>query len=263
MTPLESNIFPNHNHKMLSVQVSLNGLSFLIAKDENEELSFIEERWTHSTTPDELLIALEKLFLRLPREYSFSKIKVIYSTPVHTVIPSDFFDESKGSEYLKFNSKILVNDYVAHDQLDAQNLTVLYVPYMNINNAIFEKLGSFDYYHAITLLLDVFSKKHDPRKTEIFIHVRESFFDCIILKQNRLELCNSFPYSSPEDFLYYLLFAMEQLNLNPEEIPVFFCGTISEGDDLFSLAYDYIRNIIFLDTAEPESKIPFLLKNSL
>lgn len=261
MTQSETKNFFIHNQSRLSVQVALNGLSFLISDDQGKKLDFQKEKWKHSITPEELLIELEKLFDKLPENHSFSEVKVVYTTPVHTVVPESLFDESKGSEYLKFSSKILLNDYVANDQLQTEDLRIVYVPFMNINNAIFEKFGSFDYYHAITVLLETFFNHHQRDQLEVYVHVRESFFDCIILNKGKLQLCNSYPYTSPEDFLYYLLFVLEQLELNPDEVKVLFCGNISKDDSLYSLAYEYIRNISFFDDAKEPDEVPFILKH--
>lgn len=250
-----------HNQKRLSVQVSLNGLSFLISNELGEKFHFEEVNWNHSITPEELLIEFEKLFLKLP-DNTFSEIKVIYSTPAHTVVPESLFDESKGSEYLKFSSKILINDYVANDELETEGLRIVYVPYMNINNAIFEKFGSFDYFHTVTVLLKTFFNHHKQEQLNVYVHVRESFFDCIILDNGKLQLCNSYPYTSPEDFLYYLLFVMEQLELDPDNVEVLVCGKISKDDPLYSLAYDYIRNISFFEDGEEQDDVPFILKQN-
>ena len=69
----------------------------------------------------------------------FSQVSVVYSTPIYSLIPIVLFDETKSIEYLKFNSKILANDYVAHDLLEDIGVAVAYVPFMNINNFFFDK----------------------------------------------------------------------------------------------------------------------------
>lgn len=259
MRQLETNLHTN-KHQSLSVQISLNGLSFLITDENQNQIRFENEEWFYATTPFELHSELEKLLRKLPQNSVFKEVSVIYETPVYTVVPELFFDERKASEYLKFNSKILVNDYISHDRLDFLNLVVVYVPLMNLNNALFEKLGSFEYFHLATVLLDAFFKIHDKAETRVFVHVRESSFDCVVYKEDRLELCNSYPYASPEDFLYYLLFMMEQLQLNPDKIPISLCGKIQENNAIHELLYKYIRHIDFISTHNSEAKIPFSLQ---
>lgn len=63
-----------------------------------------------------------------------------------------------------------------------------------------------------------------------------------MVKGNKLILFNSFEYSSPEDFIYYILFTFEQLQLNPDSVSVKLLGTISKDSAYFEIAYKYIRN---------------------
>jgi hypothetical protein len=41
-------------------------------------------------------------------------------------------------------------------------------------------------------------------------------FEIIVIQNQQLLLFNSFEYLTPEDFIYYVLFTAEQLNINPE-----------------------------------------------
>ena len=49
-----------------------------------------------------------------------------------------------------------------------------------------------------------------------------------------------------EDFIYYLLFTAEQLQLNPEEFPVVLMGSVNKNDDLFNITYKYVRHVSLL-----------------
>ena len=49
------------------------------------------------------------------------------------------------------------------------------------------------------------------------------------------------------DFIYYLLFTSEQLQLNPETLNLIFIGKIKSEDELYKIAYKYIRHVSFGD----------------
>ena len=257
----------------LSVQVSLNGLSFLVTRPgSNEVVFFIEKTFDHSTTPEELLMDIESIIFKNEiLNSSFSEVYVIYSTPVYSLVPASLFDETKASEYLKFNSKILANDYMAHDVLENEKIVVVYVPLMNINNFFFEKFGAFNYFHSTTVLLKTILAKEKYSLPKMYLHFQKNSFDCIVLKNGALQLCNTYSFKTPEDFIYYTLFCMEQLNLNPENIPVILCGDIEKDDDNYKMAYAYIRNVEFSETntqsinidVEAKAHRHFILQNSL
>ncbi|WP_313113701.1 DUF3822 family protein [Aequorivita sediminis] len=257
----------------LSVQVSLNGLSFLVTNPKSEEtVFFIEKTLDHSTTPEELLMDIESIMSQNNiLNSSFSEVTVVYSTPIYSLVPAPIFDETKASEYLKFNSKILANDYMAHDVIEKHDIVVVYVPFMNINNYFFEKYGSFNYYHATSILLKAILEKERYSLPKMFLNFQKNNFDCIVLKDGQLQLCNSYNYRTPEDFIYYTLFCMEQLKLNPDTLPVTLLGEIDEDDDSYKIAYTYIRNIDFAKTEVSEINLDseisthrhFILQNTL
>ena len=256
MTLLAINNIEKSNTNRLSVQVSLNGLSFLVTDPEKDAPLFFKEMvLEHSTTPEELLIESESILAENSiLQEPFSEVTVIYATQLYTVVPLPLFDESKASEYLKFNSKILANDYMAHDILTEHDLVVVYVPFMNINNYFFEKFGTFNYYHSSTILLkNILQKEKFSRTPKIYLHLQRNSFDCIVVKNGKLELCNSYPFITPDDFIYYTLFCMEQLELNPETVPLELLGAIVENDENYKIAFTYIRNIKFFESSSAET----------
>lgn len=269
MTQEETNI-TNSNTKRLSVQISLNGLSFLIASETGVPLRFKESTFTHSTTPEEILLELQFFFSENNIwDLEFSEVTLVYSTDLFSLVPAAFFDHSKASEYLKFNSKILETDYIAVDTVDAEQAKVVYVPFININNLFFEKYGSFSYYHATTILLKAIRNRVISDLPQVFLHVNTNFFECIVYKHDRLLLCNSYPFYTPEDFVYYTLFAMEQLELDPETVPVHLSGNTTKDDALYAILYRYIRHLNFFEAEmhfdqllpDAQNHHHFLIKN--
>lgn len=269
----KKNNIKNNLYNRLSVQVSLNGLSFLVTDPESSEVIFFHEKiLDYSTTPEELLMEIEAImFDNEVLNSNFQEVSLVYATPIYSLVPASLFDETKASEYLKFNSKILANDYMAHDVLESLDIVVVYVPFMNINNFFFEKYGSFSYYHAATILLKTILEKEKYSLPKMYLHFQKNSFDCVVLKNGELQLCNSYSYKTPEDFIYYTLFCIEQLKLNPENLPVYLCGEIEKDDENYKMAYTFIRNIEFMKsdvsiekiTSNDESHKHFILKNTV
>ena len=80
--------------------------------------------------------------------------------------------------------------------------------------------------------------------------------------KNKLMFYNRFNFTTKEDVIYYLLFAIDQLKLNPEEIPVVITGNISE--DNYKIIYKYIRNVsIFNSEINHDSKFYNSLKSDI
>jgi len=249
MTSPQTKNNPTNQTKRLSVQVTLTGLSFLIASREGEVLFFSEVHFETSHTPEELLYQLTDQFAKQPElNESFDGVNLIYTTHNYSLVPQSLFDESKASEYLKFNTKILGNDFISFDEIDAQQAVVVYVPFVNINNFMFEKFGSFSYFHSSTLLIqNLLNAEKHSETSKVYLHILEEQFECIISEQGQLQLCNSYSFKTPEDFIYYVLFCFEQLDLNPDSVETVVCGNITLESELYEILYTYVRNVSFLD----------------
>ena len=90
----------------------------------------------------------------------------------------------------------------------------------------------------------------------MYVHIQSANFQVIAVRNQKLLLFNTFDYKTEEDFIYYLLFVTEQLNLNPETIQVKLLGTISKESNLYQIAYKYIRNVsLFFDYNNLENNI--------
>ena len=234
---------------VLSIQVSLSGLSFFVLDNsKGQVVDLIHTPFEKIHTPQELLDQLVHHFnTHKVLQQSFSKTTVIHDNEMVTLVPSALFEEKHLSDYLKYNTKIFKTDFITYDVIKNDDIMVVYVPFVNINNYIFERFGSFEYKHSTTVALDRILKiQKNSAKESMLINVTETYFDLVVTKNNTLQLYNRFEYQTKEDFIYYILFVMEQLGLNAEEYGCVFMGSIKKDDDLYSIAYKYIRHVSLL-----------------
>lgn len=239
----------------LSVQISLTGLSFFEADTNGTLNAYHAYHFDFPIAPEELQWHLEKA-LNEHSEWSSetTEITVIHASNLYTLVPAALFEESRASDYLKFNTKILSNDYVGFDRLDEWDLVIVYLPFISANNFLFEKFGSFDYYHSATRLLEYVLKESKYEiKPKVYLHVETGYFDCIVIKNGKLELMNSFSYKTPEDFIYFVLFCFEQLGINPNEVETYLSGAIHLEDPLYEILYTYVRHVSFLESRLPST----------
>ncbi len=251
MTLQRTNSIEKHIDERLSVQVSLTGLSFLVTNSTTSNASYFHEHaFEARLAPEEILDQILMVFNEHNElQGDFNEVSVIYATDLYSIVPTTLFDESKASEYLKFNSKILSNDFIATDTLDTHSLTVVYVPFVNINNFFFDRYGSFQYFHSASILLrSLLNHEKNAISTKTYIHLLEDSFDIVVINKNALQLCNTHRFKTPEDFIYYILFTLEQLDLNPETTDLVLCGKINEEDETYKILYHYVRNVSFFKT---------------
>ena len=230
----------------LSIHISLNGLSFSIVDLISDEISFYKKHvFTKKTNPKNLLKELKRHFKEIPElNDTFSSVKIIHYNNLSTVVPEVVFDKNNALSYLKFNSQILQNDYVAYDQIFNNECVNIYIPSVNVNNFIFKKFDSFIYNHYSSIILEeVKSNEKNSINPSLYLNIDLNHFEIIYFQDNKLIFYNTFDYSTKEDVIYYLLFTIDQLKLNPEKTPLIISGSISIDDECYEIIYKYIRNV--------------------
>jgi hypothetical protein len=240
-----------YRHESLSVKVSLNGLSFCIIDESKSSVVFAKLiSFDQKITAEKLLDKITHCFnTEETLKHSFDKVSVIHDNNIQTVVPKALFNEKNLADYLKYSVKLLQTDFIAYENLATIEAVNVYVPYVNVNNYIFERFGSFEYKHSSTILLNTLLKNdYSKEGLGIYVNVKTSDFDLIITKNKTLLLHNKFEYQTAEDFIYYILFTMEQLELNPNEMPLEIFGNISTQSELYKILYKYVRYVELKNT---------------
>ncbi len=234
------------SYKKLSIQISLNGLSFCVLDSvENSIIKQESVSFNEQLNPFQVLKRLKELVEQNSlHKVKFSEVTVIHRNTLFSLVPKALFNENELANYLKFNTKILANDHISFDEIIDHDIVNVYIPFVNINNYIFELFGEFEFKHNGTVLIEsLLSNFNSGKETIAYVHVLEQQIDITILSQKKLLFFNSFTFQTKEDFIYYVLFTIEQLKLDTETLKLRLFGAIEEGDALYTTCYKYIRNV--------------------
>ncbi|WAC02836.1 DUF3822 family protein [Lacinutrix neustonica] len=214
----QSKIETKIHHKELSIQVSLNGLSFCVLNTETKTISHLKTFLnSKKKNPLELLDQLKHVFnTETILHEVFNTVTVIHVNELSALVPKALFNKDIIADYLKLNTKILKTDFITYDTITLNDSVNVYVPYVNANNFIYDHFGDFTFKHYSTVLIESIlrTEKH-AIESKLYVHVNPSHFEIVAIKDGQLTLYNTFEYETPEDFIYYILFTIEQLSLNP------------------------------------------------
>ena len=258
MLPSNTTIL-DKNYKKLILQVSLSEVSFCIfdtLKNKVENIAHFYNNGISNAISIEQ--HLENIIKERPElQTKFDDILVLHNSNLVTFVPSVLYDEQYLSSYMQYNTKVFESDYFTHDEVSSYDMNTVYIPYVNINNFLIDQFGSFNYKHSFTILIKkVLDFSKNIVEKQVYLHIQKDNFQMIVVKNQKLLLFNTFDFTTKEDFIYYVLFALEQLQLNPETVIVKLFGKIAEDDNLFQIAYKYIRNVsLFTDNYEAETAI--------
>lgn len=233
----------------LSIQASLDGFSFCILNSEsNKYLSVESLTFENSKSVNDFCSWLKGFYSEnswLNNE--FSQVQVLFESEKSTLIPAPLFEETEKENYSKFNFAVPDDHEVLSDKissLDAFNLYTIPVQIVNTIKELYPSAGLYCQSSALIESLLIINKNRSAIK-RTFANVRNTHVDVVITDGRKLLYYNAFPYKTSEDFIYYLMFVFEQLQMNPAEVELVLSGFINRDSKLFDITYKYIRNINF------------------
>ncbi len=233
----------------LSIQLALDGFSFCVFDIERNKYSGIEEFSFHKvSTPFVLNNILKELipknnWLKIP----YDETRIVFESTKSTIIPTPLFDENHSADYLLFNHYLDFGDKIFYERLtnlDAVNIFAVPEIILHTLNQFFPEASIHHFASPLIENLLILNKNKDE-DMRIFANIRKSWFDLFVMNGKNLVFVNSFKYKTTEDFVYFLIYVMDQLNLNPEKAELTFLGEVTKISTLFELTFKYVRNVNF------------------
>ena len=180
------------------------------------------------------------------RNYADGFSYIVVDSDKHTFVPAALYQETKKSKYLDFLGLKEDNSVVCADYLEPVDMYNIY-SVSKKEHAKLKNLENTEFRHASTLLLEELIKENLERidDTRVYLNVKNNSFEMMILKAANLLFDNTFRFKTKEDFLYFVLFSMEQLHLDAELTPVYFMGMIEKDSQVVELVTRYIRDVRF------------------
>lgn len=163
-----------------------------------------------------------------------------------TLVPNAIYKSEQLDSYHHFNFSIQEDDQFYTDKLINLNAHNVYSISKNISS-LFNHLKNVQFKHFSSSLIEaaLIDAKVNKAISSIYVNVLPSSFQVIVIKNQKLEFFNSFTYKTNEDFIYYLLFAMDQLNINNEDATINLTGNIEKNTELYSTLFKYINTLNF------------------
>ncbi|MCB0401562.1 MAG: DUF3822 family protein [Flavobacteriales bacterium] len=239
----------------LYVELSYSMLKLAVLdSSSNTFIGFETHAFDGNTNDFNLSTQLSSLLNTLPlfrQEYA-SMIVAIANNRV-TLIPNAVYKTDKLEEFHHFNFSIQEDDEFYSDRLiNTSAHTVYSIP--NPITKLFTSYKNCSFRHIASALIDaaLMDSKFNKAISSIYVNVLPESFQLIVIKDQKLELYNAFNYHSNEDFIYYLLFTLDQLHINNEEAGINLSGAIEKHDELYQILHQYIKTLQFV---EPSGQI--------
>lgn len=239
-------------YRNLKIVIQQNGYACIVIDTiKNNILHFYEGKLTDFEYCKNIKSLFEKSFETndiFKKEYDL--VSIYHHNFLNTFVPKSLFDENNLSSYLKYTIKIST-EQIYFDLLQRQEIVNVYQNFYDCIAIFDQKFSAVEHQHFNTILVEkVLELSKNILNEQVYIHLNQEGFEIIVTKNQKLLLFNSFECSNKEDFMYYLLFVLEQMSLNPEVVQLNFLGKINHFETYFDLAFQYIRNITLLEIDE-------------
>jgi len=176
----------------------------------------------------------------------YKKVNCLITHNIATLVPNALYDEEQKKMFLKSTTNLDNLSIVLVDDLKTLESKNVFALPISLKAKLDYIHSNIVYNHFSSGLIEnLLMQTKNQNKKQLFVHVQGSHFETIVIDEKNLIFYNSFNHHTAEDFMYYLLFVCEQLELNPETIELVIVGELDRNSNLFSLITKYVRNVKF------------------
>ncbi|ARS35112.1 DUF3822 family protein [Pontibacter actiniarum] len=190
------------------------------------------------------LIAQENPLLQ---EQHWNLVRVAVSNQHFTLVPETLYDPAHQHDYLRLHSDLNpLQDVVLsyrHSSLEAVNIFSLDASTYQTLQGLFPQAPMQLVHLTSALIRSILHQTPRTNLRSMYAFVERNYVTLLVVGPAGLEFCNIFHYLSPEDFIYYIIFVMQEQKMNPEQETITLWGDITHDSSLFNVLQKYIRHI--------------------
>ncbi|WP_276495768.1 DUF3822 family protein [Pontibacter litorisediminis] len=190
------------------------------------------------------LIAQENELLQ---EQNWNLVRVSVSNPHFTLVPETLYDAAHQQDYLRLHSDFSPAQdavlYYRHSGLEAVNIFAMDGALHQALQDLFPERPLQVVHLTSSLIRSVLHQTPRSNLRSMYAFVERNYVTLLVVGPSGLEFCNIFHYVSPEDFIYYIIFIMQEQKMNPEQETITVWGDITHDSSLFHILQRYIRHI--------------------
>ena len=168
----------------------------------------------------------------------YENVHINLINPYSTLIPNQLFEENYLSKYLNYNFETIENTICSFDSLKTIEAKNCYLLFEKEKEGIFKLFNNARIGHQSTAFIEL------NRSTEsiVTIEMHPTHFQLMHMKNNEFKVFNCFAYENVEDLLYYITYALKQLNVvNKSEINI--AGWIDKDHEIYKKLAAYFPKL--------------------
>lgn len=220
----------------MSIQLSLDGLSFCVLDPVTN--TFLALHDVRFEAPDPSFAKHEEFLMRNRTfQLHFNKVAVTIESPAFTLMPIALYDDDNIRQLLALTGiNVRDDDKVLRNNIDLAGATTAFAVPNFLYFFLRTQFKDVDIYHITTPVVNSLLLKRQgeaggeqPEGSVCAILNRESL-TMVAACRGELRLCNRFYCRETTDYVYMVLFVLEQLGFDPQSTPIAICGDVTTLD---------------------------------
>lgn len=179
-------------------------------------------------------------------KHKFNQVSVQILNRLFTLVPQSYAG-SNLKELLLFNLGLKEIATVQNDVIN-NTISFAYTLDFELLNFIEKTFSGCKINHAGASSIDLFLRLASLKNSDVFLIVHSSTIELLIKREQELLFYNVFKWGSNEDVLYFLLFSLEQFQLNPATARLLIAANLPTSNELFTLIKKHIKSINFISS---------------
>lgn len=206
-------------------------------------LTFTHPKISNASSTTELAYFLNEFGLL---KHAYKHVTVQILNRLFTLVPQSYVGGNL-KEVLAFNLGLKEIRNVNTDLIN-NAISFAYTYDFELVNFIEKTFSACKINHAGATSIDLFLRLQSLKNSDVFLNIHTSTLELIIKRDNELLFYNIFKWDSNEDILYFLLFSIEQFQLNQSTVRLIIAGNIPTNNELFTLIKKYIKTVNFISS---------------
>ena len=174
-------------------------------------------------------------------KHQFGSVSLNMVNQKAILIPKQVFDKTRVKKYFELNCPLGELDelhYNFNPFHKVYNVFSVHHELLNIFRSKYEKVGVF---HQWTSLIGLKELEEAIEGSLAYINFNTGFFDIVIVRENKLLICNSYVHKNENDFVFYLLNVLKQLNIDKEDCAIKIIGNTADKGKYFDLLGRFVN----------------------
>lgn len=181
----------------------------------------------------------------LKREYE--QTRVLWNSSRYTVAPAEFTSPASLTDLTRYQFESRKNEVLRSTAVGEHS--VLYPVDENLYYAVRNRFADAEHEHIGARVLNWYLS--EERENQVLLRFDENQVQVLFAESGKLQFCQSFPFSTENEAAYFVLNALEKLNISRETVRLRMVG-IAPDNAIRRLLDTYVRKTEIVKIPLPE-----------